>query len=159
MSPIPYPAQINRQTPSFAYPRPNHVLDPHTLDALKAQAKAAAGRAYAPYSHFPVGAAVLTTDGQTYTGCNVENASYPLTVCGERNAVAHMVAEGGHSIAAVVIYTPTEHPSAPCGGCRQVINEFGPECQVYSFCDGPQVLDRPLADLLPDAFGPANLRH
>ena len=113
--------------------------------------------AYCPYSKFRVGAAVLTDSGDIFTGCNVENASYGLTICAERNAIFQMVARAHQRVQAVVIYTPTSKPSAPCGACRQVINEFGPDVLIISVCDGPDVLKKSLSALLPDAFGPANL--
>ncbi len=122
------------------------------------QAKAVSAKAYCPYSKFHVGAVVLTTDGQMFEGCNVENASYGLTICAERNAVFQMVAKAKLQIAAVVIYTPTPTPTAPCGACRQVINEFGPDALIYSVCDGDGLLQKKLSELLPDAFGPANLQ-
>ena len=80
------------------------------------------------------------------------------SVLAERNAIFQMVARGGGRLRAVVVYTPTPTPAAPCGSCRQVANEFGPDAEVLSFCDGPGVLRRRLSELLPDAFGPGNLR-
>jgi cytidine deaminase len=80
-----------------------------------------------------------------------------LTICAERNAVFHMVAEARQKIAAVVIYTSTQEPASPCGACRQVINEFGPETRVISVCDSPARIDTTLDKLLPGAFGPVNL--
>jgi cytidine deaminase len=112
---------------------------------------------YATYSNFPVGAVVITEDGQTFEGCNVENASYGLAICAERNAIFHMVAQGKRQISAVVIYAPTSKPAGPCGACRQVINEFGPDALIISVCDGPDILKKNLSDLLPEAFGPGNL--
>ncbi|MGL5096849.1 MAG: cytidine deaminase [Planctomycetia bacterium] len=132
-------------------------VDDQTLAEMIRRAKAAAANAYSPYSKFRVGAAILTDDGRIYAGCNVENASYGLTICAERNAVFQMAAEGRRGIRAVVVYTPTPKPTAPCGACRQVVNEFGPDALVVSTCDGPGVLRRPLSELLPDAFGPGNL--
>jgi cytidine deaminase len=128
---------------------------------LAAAARAAAARAYCPYSRFTVGAAVLTGTGEIFAGCNVENASYGLTICAERNAVFQAVAHGrgSLSIRAVVVFTPTATPTAPCGACRQVINEFGPDALVFSLCDGPEVLKSRLDGLLPNAFGPANLAN
>jgi cytidine deaminase len=123
-----------------------------------ARARSASEQAYCPYSKFRVGAALLTEEGRIFSGCNVENASYGLTICAERNAVFQMVAQGRKTILAVVVYTPTPIPSAPCGGCRQVINEFGPDALVVSVCDGPDILRKKLFELLPDAFGPANLQ-
>lgn len=127
------------------------------IRALADAARQASARAYCPYSRFPVGAAVLTEDGTIVSGCNVENASYGLTICAERNATFHAVALGHVRLLAVAIYTPTAIPSAPCGACRQVLNEFGPDAEVISVCDGLDVLHTRLAELLPDAFGPHNL--
>lgn len=122
-------------------------------------AKLAASRAYCPYSRFPVGAAVLSGSGAVFAGSNVENASYGLTLCAERNAAFAMVAAGESPprIRAVLIYTPTPTPTAPCGACRQVLNEFGPDCLVISTCDGPVAIETTLDRLLPGAFGPSNL--
>ena len=96
-------------------------------------AREASRRAYCPYSHFKVGAAVLTADAEVYAGCNVENASYGLTICAERNAVFQAVSSRSTlpEIRAVLIYTPTPTPTAPCGACRQVLNEFGPDAEVF----------------------------
>jgi cytidine deaminase len=132
--------------------------DKKTLDDMAKRAKAVSQKAYCPYSKFRVGAVVLTDDGEMLEGCNVENASYGLTICAERNAVFQMVARAKKKIIAVVIYTPTPTPSAPCGACRQVINEFGPDALIVSVCDGKDILKKKLADLLPEAFGPANLK-
>jgi cytidine deaminase len=127
---------------------------------LVAAARHAAARAYCPYSNFPVGAAVLTGRCQIFSGCNVENASYGLTICAERNAIFQAVAhsEPPMTIRAIVVYTPTNHPAAPCGACRQVINEFGPDAEIVSVCDGPTELRHTLGEVLPHAFGPANLK-
>ncbi len=132
--------------------------DDKTLKEMAKRARAASEKAYCPYSKFRVGAVALTDGGQMFEGCNVENASYGLTICAERNAVFQMVAGAKQKIAALVIYTPTPKPAAPCGACRQVINEFGPDALIMSVCDGPDVLKKKLSDLLPDAFGPANLK-
>jgi cytidine deaminase len=126
-------------------------------DRLAAAAKAASTRAYSPYSKFRVGAALLGGDGNVYSGCNVENASYGLTVCAERNAIFHAIAQGAVAVRALLVYTPTDKPTAPCGACRQVMNEFGPGAHVRCVCDGPEVIDLKVSDLLPQAFGPANL--
>ena len=134
-------------------------LTPVQLQKLKAAARAAAGRAYAPYSKFCVGAAVLTDAGKIHAGCNVENASYGLSVCAERNALFGAVAAGGKKlrIKCVVVYTPTRTATAPCGACRQVIHEFGPAARVISICAGHDHLDVSLGALLPGAFGPQDL--
>jgi cytidine deaminase len=133
-----------------------HDLPETTIKDLAAKAKDVSKHAYCPYSKFHVGAAVLADGGAVFTGCNVENASYGLTICAERNAVFHMVAQANQRIKALVVYTPTPKPSAPCGSCRQVIQEFGPNAMIISVCAGPDVLCRTLSELLPDAFGPAN---
>lgn len=122
-------------------------------------AKLAASRAYCPYSRFRVGAAVLSGSGAVFAGSNVENASYGLTICAERNAVFQLAASGESPplVRAALIYTPTPTPTAPCGACRQVLNEFGPGCLVIATCDGPDVIEATLDRLLPGAFGPQNL--
>jgi cytidine deaminase len=127
--------------------------------SLEAAARRAAACAYCPYSRFPVGAALVTDRGEIFAGCNVENASFGLTICAERNAVFQAVAQS-HArlvIRAVMVYTPTIEPTAPCGACRQVINEFGPDAEVISICDGPGTIYSRLGGLLPFAFGPHNL--
>jgi len=131
--------------------------DAVSIDQLRDAAKAAAARAYAPYSHFHVGAAVQARSGAVFAGCNVENASYGLTVCAERNAVVQMVAAGETSFDRIVIYTPTPIPAAPCGACRQVLFEFNPDAEVISVCDGPDVIRSIVRELFPAAFGVANL--
>jgi cytidine deaminase len=132
-------------------------LNEDNLEKMIKRAKGISKAAYSPYSKFPVGATVLTEDGQIFDGCNVENASFGLTICAERNAIFHMVSQGKQQISAVVIYTPTPRPAAPCGACRQVINEFGPDALILSVCDGPEILKKRLSDLLPDPFGPRTL--
>ena len=126
---------------------------------LIATARRASEQAYCPYSRFRVGAAVLTDRGEIFPGCNVENASYGLTICAERNAVFQAIARSRVPlvIRAVVVFTPTALPTAPCGACRQVINEFGPDADILSVCDGEAVIEIRLYELLPQAFGPANL--
>jgi len=130
-----------------------------TVQLLKKAAKRASENAYAPYSNFPVGAAVLTEDGEIYTGANVENASYGLTICAERNAIFQAIAKGTRRIRALAIYTPTQSSTPPCGACRQVLNEFGPDTDVYSTCNTTETLHYKLSDLLPKAFGPGNLEE
>jgi len=132
---------------------------PTQLQKLKAAAKTAAGRAYAPYSKFHVGAAILTSSGKIYAGCNVENASYGLTNCAERTAIFSAVAAGEKNLQlrCVAVYTPTKSATAPCGACRQVIYEFGPHARVISFCAGREQIDVSIGALLPGAFGPQDL--
>lgn len=125
---------------------------------LERAARQAARNAYVPYSHFAVGAAILTADGTIYSGCNVENASFGLTNCAERTAIFTARANGRmEEISAVCVYTPTPEPTTPCGGCRQVLNEFGPTMRVHLICDGDAVIDTTLDALLPGAFGPKNM--
>lgn len=134
-------------------------LSESDYEQLADAARRGAAHAYCPYSRFRVGAAVLTDDRRIAWGGNVENASYGLTICAERNAVFQAVVQssGPTVIRAVLIYTPTPEPTAPCGACRQVINEFGPDAEVRAICDGPRELRFRLGELLPAAFGPGNL--
>jgi cytidine deaminase len=122
------------------------------VQKMRAVAKAAAKNAYCPYSKFPVGAAVLTDDGEVFSGCNVENASLGLTICAERNAVFQAVARGYRKIVAVVIVTPGSSAATPCGACRQVISEFGNEAEVFSFDKDGNILHLRIDELLPKAF-------
>jgi cytidine deaminase len=126
------------------------------LDELKRRAREAAAQAYAPYSGFPVGAAVLG-DGMIYGGANVENASFGLSVCAERNAIFAAVAGGARRIEAVALYTPTPTAATPCGACLQVIAEFGPDAVILCCCDGSAERRYALKDLLPAAFNAQEL--
>ena len=128
------------------------MLSDSALEELAAAAKDASTRAYCPYSRFPVGAAVRTADGRVFAGCNVENASFGLTVCAERNAIFNAVGAGAPQIAALVIYTPTDAPVTPCGACRQVLLEFGRDAEVFSVCAGSHQLQFGASDLLPHGF-------
>lgn len=132
---------------------------PKQLELLSAAAKEASERAYVPYSHFPVGAAVLTSSGAVFVACNVENASYGLSMCAERNAIFKMASNGERHVTAVAIFTPTNTPSAPCGACRQVISEFGPEAMIFSSCNGKPILAKRITELLPNAFGPSDVHQ
>lgn len=129
------------------------------LDELTARAKTVSARAYAPYSRFAVGAAALAADGRIFEGCNVENASYGLTMCAERSALFRAVAEGSVDIIAVAVYTPTSTPTAPCGACRQTLFEFGADAEIICVCDGPDVIRASASSLLPLAFGPSHLHR
>ena len=124
---------------------------------LIAAAREARGQAYAPYSRFLVGAAVLA-GGRVYRGANVENASYGLTICAERAAVFAAVNAGQRRIDAVAVYTDTPSPTPPCGACRQVLNELGPHATVLAATAGGAISVRHLSDLLPDSFGPQQLQ-
>lgn len=121
-------------------------------------AKGAADNAYAPYSEFHVGAAVVTKDGEIVAGCNVENASYGLTICAERNAIAAAVGQGKRNLAGVLVYTPLQKILAPCGACRQVIAEFLPQDAnvILTNADGESETWT-VEQLLPAAFTPAAL--
>ncbi|MGE5592219.1 MAG: cytidine deaminase [Betaproteobacteria bacterium] len=129
-------------------------MDQGTLIEL---AKSVRERAYAPYSRFQVGAALLGRSGRVYTGCNVENASYPAGVCAERCAVAKAVSEGEREFSAIAIVADTEGPCAPCGICRQVLVEFGPAIQVIMSNLKGDVRVAAAADLLPGAFTGADM--
>lgn len=128
------------------------------IQQLLERAKAVSDKAYAPYSNFSVGAAILAGSGAIYSGCNVENASYGLVNCAERTAVFSAVAAGERIVNAVVIYTPTDRPTAPCGACRQVLYEFGPDAVVVSVASTGTSLQMTVAELLPKAFGPKDLK-
>ncbi|MGH8714604.1 MAG: cytidine deaminase [Casimicrobiaceae bacterium] len=128
-----------------------------TLAAMKQGATEAARHAYAPYSRFAVGAAVLCADGRIHTGANVENASFGLSICAERTAIFRAVADGARRIDALVVYTPNGRTTPPCGACRQVLAEFGADALIVCCTDDAGERRFLLADLLPDAFGPDHL--
>lgn len=126
-------------------------LAPATVRRLVEKARQARANAYAPYSHFAVGAAVLAADGRVFSGCNVENASFGLTICAERSAVAAAISAGGRPVAAAVV--TGEGGVAPCGACRQVLAEFSPDMPVVlAAAAGDSVQACSLADLLPALF-------
>jgi len=140
-------------------PQDSPSIDSNVKRDLLARARAAATKAYVPYSEFPVGAAVLTADGSIHTGCNVENASYGLTICAERVAATAAVSSGHREFIAVAVSAPKVLRTTPCGACRQFLNEFRPgSSDMVIILDDrdsgdPVCLD----DLLPQAFGPRNL--
>lgn len=113
---------------------------------------AARERAYAPYSKFRVGAAILTRDGRYYTGCNIENASYSLTCCAERVALFKAVSEGERNFEAVAVTAGTEEYCTPCGACRQALAEFGVDIKVFMANKKGDYLVQTLSELLPSAF-------
>jgi len=136
---------------------PVALLDPDTARNLLEQAKAARTHAYAPYSRFPVGAALLARDGRVFTGVNVENASYGLANCAERTAVFKAVSEGVHEFVACAVIGPQDDVEcSPCGSCRQVLFEFGPD-MVIVLADGPGLKQYTVRELLPGAFESARL--
>ena len=114
-------------------------------------AERAALSAYAPYSHFRVGAALLGADGNIYTGCNVENRSFSLTICAERSALVAAVSQGQRSFTALAIATPdSQEPVGPCGACRQMLSEFmGPDSAVYFSGSGGNPVTTTMGALLP----------
>ena len=128
------------------------------MDDLVAAATAARQRAHAPYSGFAVGAALLDSSGRVHLGCNVENASYGLSICAERNAVAAAVAAGASRFAALAVVTDARPPASPCGACRQVLAEFGDMPVVLANPEGDQVRTS-VSDLLPLAFTPDDLHQ
>jgi cytidine deaminase len=110
-------------------------------------------RAHAPYSKYNVGAAILTTDGRTFAGCNVENASFPEGWCAETSAIAHMVMDGGGRIAEVAVICDAVDGITPCGGCRQRLSEFGSPSTKIHLCDQNGVIESvTLGELLPKSF-------
>ena len=132
------------------------MLPPQGKHDLIRKAQEARKLAYAPYSKYPVGAAVLTDDGQIVTGCNIENAAYPSGLCAERVAIFKAVSEGEREFTAIVVMT--DNAGTPCGSCRQVMSEFGLETQVLIVDGAGQVhIDTNVEKLLPTAFRPEDL--
>ena len=130
---------------------------PPLLQDLAARARSAQELAYAPYSKFPVGAALLASDGRVFVGANIENASYGLTVCAERTAMYQAVLAGARQVTAIAICTNLSPPAAPCGMCRQTLAEFAEEAQIVLLSpSGPAQLTK-LSTLLPQAFRPSAL--
>ena len=119
---------------------------------LMSMAKQASFNAYAPYSRFPVGAALECYDGTVYTGCNVENAALGSTICAERTACVKAVSEGKKSFRRIAIYADSENWATPCGACRQFLAEFSPEMEVLCAKAGNRYVSYKLKELLPDIF-------
>jgi cytidine deaminase len=130
-----------------------------TTSELEALAVSMLDRAYCPYSHFPVGAALECADGTVFTGCNVENAVYPAGICAERNAIFHAVAEGHTDFTRLVIAGKSDDFCTPCGVCRQVMREFAPDLEIICLNGAGQSKTFTLSELLPYSFGPDHLNH
>ena len=123
-----------------------------------AATKEAMSKAYVPYSNYPVGALIVTDNGNTYSGCNVENASYPLGNCAEASAIASMILGGEKKIKTIYVMTKNDEGGIPCGGCRQRIREFSDENTQIIMCSPDGVQQRiNLSELLPNSFGPEHL--
>lgn len=133
------------------------MMSPEIRELFDA-AVAAQSNAHCPYSSYPVGAAVRTSTGAIFAGCNVENAAYPNGTCAEAGAIAAMVTTGERSIAAVVTVTKGPWPGTPCGGCRQRLREFaGPDVAIHATTNTGEIITLSMSELLPESFGPENL--
>lgn len=128
-----------------------------TKQELIALAVSMQGKAYCPYSHFPVGAALECADGTVFTGCNIENAAYSPGICAERTAVAKAVSEGHRDFVRLAVTGRGRDYCTPCGVCRQVLEEFAPELEILCVNGAGEVLETNLGELLPHGFGPKNL--
>ena len=132
-------------------------LNPKEQKLVKT-AIAAKKKAYAPYSKYWVGSALIDNEGRVFSGCNVENASYPAGLCAERTAIVKMVSEGGKRIKAIVVAASSEEPVFPCGMCLQVIQEFGSDCEVIAISkNGKKIEKASMRTLFPFAFDPEKL--
>ena len=125
-----------------------------TREKLKAAAIAMLDRAYCPYSHFAVGAALECADGTVYTGCNIENAAFSPTICAERTAVAKAVSEGHTDFVRIVVAGRSKDYCVPCGVCRQVLREFAPDMEIICLNGAGEEKVFTLPELLPHSFGP-----
>ncbi|XP_004679423.1 PREDICTED: cytidine deaminase [Condylura cristata] len=135
------------------------ALELQQVQRLLLSCQEAKKAAYCPYSHFPVGAALLTQDGKIFSGCNVENACYPLGICAERTAIQKAVSEGYKDFRAIAIASDMQDDFiSPCGACRQVMREFGCTWTVYMTKPDGTYLRKTVQELLPLSFGPENLQ-
>ncbi|KAM0802441.1 cytidine deaminase [Usnea florida] len=134
-------------------------LDDRSVEELKEKAITAKARAYCPYSHFRVGAAILSQDGSVIVGANVENASYPVGTCAERCAVGTAVTQGHLSFKAIAVATDISPPASPCGMCRQFLREFCPlSTPIFMYDKSGACVLKTLEQLLPMSFGPEDLK-
>lgn len=146
-------APAPNRNPALTSPQPESLLP-----QLVAAARAARGRAYAPYSHFAVGAALLDEQGRIHAGCNVENAAYPQGLCAEAVALGQLVLAGGTRVLAAVVVGDAAQPVTPCGGCRQKLREFAADDAPVWSADMHAITARhTLGALLPASFGPGHL--
>lgn len=129
-----------------------NAIEPGTIDELIKKAREAYEKAYAPYSNFKVGAALLGKSGNIHTGCNVENASYGLTICAERSAIAQAVCSGEREFSAVAVFTDANQPTPPCGACREVLSEFSDDMTVIMETSEGKREILTLRELLPHRF-------
>ena len=150
-------SSFHKRMTAHARPIADVPGDERTLTVLRERAFAVLERAYAPYSRFRVGAALLGSDGSITEGCNMENAAFPAGMCAERNALATAVARGLRTFDAIVIATEAEEPTPPCGLCRQVFEEFAPNLVVWSLTRDGRQARWTLEELLPRAFTPKSL--
>lgn len=131
-----------------------------TDETLRQKATEMLDYAYVPYSHFPVGAAILTRSGKVYTGCNIENASYGLSNCAERTAIFKAVSEGELEFDKIIVTGDTEGPISPCGACRQVLAEFcAPDMPVILTNKAGDTLETTISELLPGAFNQEHMEN
>jgi len=130
------------------------MADPTTLSAMINKANQVMKNAYVPQSHFPVGACLLTTEGELFAGCNVENISYSLTLCAESSAIANMIASGHKKIAEIIVIAQNSLECPPCGSCLQRIQEFSTPSTLIHWCDstGDNLCSHPISELLPIPF-------
>jgi cytidine deaminase len=128
-------------------------MEEKDIGDLVIKAKEVCQNAYAPYSKFNVGCVLLSEGGQIYSGCNIENISFGLTICAERAAISKAISVEGPNfrVKKVVIYTPTEIPITPCGACRQVLKEFGDDFEIISTCNSNEMIRKSINALLPDS--------
>ncbi len=160
VAPGAYAAQMTAddQVPSETAQARGAVASDEVVQRLLAEARAVKDRAYAPYSNYPVGAALITDSGAVYAGCNVENAAYPQGWCAEASALAAMASAGERRVEVIVVISDGELLGTPCGGCRQKIREFAGSATMTHVA-GVEGIRRSytMDELLPDSFGPEHL--